>query len=155
MFEPETVRFLQSGCALIVGTVDADGAPYASRGWGLDVLDPVGTVRLLLDAADETTVQHLRSRGAVAITATHVPTLHSLQMKGHATAAIPANDADRARKDEYADAFFGDINATEGTPLHLPERMRPDDVVVCTVTVEDLYDQTPGPGAGRAVEGSA
>jgi len=34
MFEPETARFLESGCALIVAAVGAGGEPVAARGWG-------------------------------------------------------------------------------------------------------------------------
>ena len=60
MFSEEMVAFLESGCSLILGTVGADGAPHAGRGWGLDVVDPAtGRVRLLLDAADAGTLADL------------------------------------------------------------------------------------------------
>ena len=39
MIGPELAALLESPCSLIVGTVDADGLPDASRAWGLEVLD--------------------------------------------------------------------------------------------------------------------
>ena len=48
----------------------------------------------------------------------------------------------------YCDAFFGDIVDTDGIDRAVVERMTPLGYVACTVAVEQLFDQTPGPGAG-------
>ena len=40
VFDESMIEFLQSGCALLVGIVDATGRPHAGRCWGLTVLDP-------------------------------------------------------------------------------------------------------------------
>jgi hypothetical protein len=153
VLDPEIVAFLESGCALIVGTVARDGTPYATRAWGLSIVgrdDPV-TVRLLLDAADAVTIDHLRDRGLVAITATSVPTLRSRQLKGTATSVVAATDADLDRAAQYCDQFYGDICRTEHTHRSLPERLTPSEFVACTIDVDELFDQTPGPGAGAAL----
>ncbi len=56
--------FIESGCALLIGTVDGAGMPHAGRGWGLDVEDPVaGRVRIVLAGDDPVTVANLRSTG--------------------------------------------------------------------------------------------
>ena len=70
----------ERGCALVVGTVGPDGAPYASRGWGLSLTPTTtGPVRLLLNAGDETTLANLRrsdaSGGRIAVTGADVVTL--------------------------------------------------------------------------------
>jgi hypothetical protein len=62
-------------------------------------------------------------------------------------------DAERARR--YSDAFFADIVVTDGTPLALLERMLPTGYVSCTVAVDALYDQTPGPEAGASLRAPA
>ena len=145
----------ERGCALVVGTVAPDGSPYASRGWGLTLTPATaGPVRLLLDAGDAVTLANLRREGdgRVAITGADVVTLRSFQLKGRVVAIEDADDADRAKVDRYCDDFFNDIEATDGTPRVLTERLRPAAYVAVTVEVEEAFDQTPGPGAGSRVE---
>src|SRR6187549_661846 len=86
VFDPDTRAFLESGCALIVGTGGPDGAPHAGRGWGLELLDGLssGRLRLLLDAEDERSIAHIADGGPIAVTATNVVVLRSMQMKGRA-----------------------------------------------------------------------
>jgi Pyridoxamine 5'-phosphate oxidase len=149
MFAPETIAFVEGGTALIIGTVGADGLPHASRGWGLTVVArEAGEIRLLLDAAEAQTPANLVATGAIAVTATDVPTLRSLQMKGSCSEVAPATDLDADRSDRYREAFFTQIETTERTPRDLLERLAPKALVACTVRVTELFDQTPGPGAG-------
>jgi hypothetical protein len=152
VFDRETIDFLESGCALIVATVSADGEPHAGRGWGLLVAPgDDDRVRLLVDALDSITVENMETTGRIAITAANVPTLRSAQLKGRAVGVSPAADADRTRAAEFCNRFFTDIVETDGTDRRLPERLVPLDYVACDVTVEEFYDQTPGPGAGGAL----
>ncbi len=151
MFDDATIAFLESGCALTVGTVDSENAPFATRAWGLTVLG--GTeARLLLDADDAPAVSGAAGTRAIAITAVNVPTLRSTQVKGRVLRVEPATDADRDRADRFCDEFFGDIAETEKTPRHVIEHIRPADYCACIVTIEERYDQTPGPGAGAPIE---
>lgn len=141
--------FLESGCALVIGCLGADGAPFATRGWGLDVLDAgAGRVRVLLLAEELPAVGSL-----VAVTGTSVRTLRSLQLKGPVVAVEPSLDAaGAARVDRYTDAFLGDIEDTDGTPRPVLDRLRPvGPLGAVHLDVTELYDQTPGPTAGAAV----
>ena len=153
VIDTERQARLESGWALIVGTVSATGEPHAARGWGLTVLATDGTqVRLLLDADDSTTLANLASTGAVAITAAHVPTFRSMQLKGRSTQIEPATADDYACSERYIDAFFTDVQNTDGTARELLDGLRARDVVACIVQVDDWFDQTPGPGAGAPCE---
>ena len=153
MFDQEAIEFLESGCALIVGTARPDGEPHAGRGWGLDVISPGARpeLRLLLDAGDETTLELVAGGGTMAITATSVRTLRSVQVKGRSLGlAAPAEeDAGRARR--YMDEFFHDIQDTDGTPDLLLTHFEPLSFVACVVEVHERFDQTPGPGAGARI----
>lgn len=157
MLAGELAAFLEGGCALIVGTVGADGAPHAGRGWGLEVVDgPSGRIRLLLDAADTATLANLDGDAAVAVTGADVRTLHSRQLKGRALGTEPASGADRARAARFCDAMFADIEATDRQPRDLLDQIVPAAYVAVTVAVDAVYDQTPGPGAGAVIpEGAA
>lgn len=147
----------ERGCALTVGTVGPDGAPHASRAWGLTLTaTSTSPVRLLLAADDATTLANLGRDGdhggRVAITGADVRTLRSFQLKGRVTALEPATEEDHEKADRYCDDFFTDIEVTDGTPRVLTERLRPANYVACTVEVEEAFDQTPGPQAGSPVE---
>jgi hypothetical protein len=152
VLSPETAAFLESGCALIVGSADVGNEPHAARGWGVNVLsrDPM-EVRLLIDADDPVTIENLSTSGKIAVTGADVPSLRSVQFKGTVSAIEPATDADRARASRYADDFFGDIGRVDGTPRRLLDRLMARDFVACIVRIMDLYDQTPGPSAGASM----
>jgi hypothetical protein len=152
VFAPETTAFLEGGCSLIVGTVNPDGEPTATRGWGLTVLSRErGECRLLLDAAATRSRDDLLATGVIAVTSADVPTLRSMQMKGLLLSFEATTDHDRERAAQYADAFFSDIVNTDGTERAVLERMLPLDFVACTLQFFELYDQTPGPVAGVAI----
>jgi hypothetical protein len=138
--EPEMEAFLHSGCALIVGLTSERGEPFATRGWGATVLHTAGG-----DAPSES----LQLR----VLAADVITLRSVQFKGRATGRAAATPADRDRADAYCDQFFADIASADLTPTELLERMRPTEVVACTVEIDEMFDQTPGPGAGGCLQG--
>lgn len=149
--------FVEGGCALIVGTVSRDGAPYASRGWGLQIQPgDRRPVRLLLNIDDPVTHANLSrvgdGGGAIAITGADVPTLQSFQVKGRVTCVEPARESDLVHAERYINHFFHDIVITDGTPRALVERMRPAGFMAYTVEVDETFDQTPGPAAGAPVD---
>lgn len=141
---------MESGCALILASVGPDLEPHASRGWGLDVVDE-HRVRLLVAADDERLHAHIGANGAIAVTASSVRTLRSIQMKGRATGPEPGTDADAARMQRYLDEFFADVETTDGVPPALLQRIVPAELVAYVVDVEAMFDQTPGPNAGSAI----
>ena len=87
------------------------------------------------------------------MTGADVRTLHSRQLKGEVTAVEPARGEDRARSGRYQDAFFTDIEETDGQPRVLLEQIVPAAYLVATIEVEAVFDQTPGPRAGAVVDG--
>jgi len=146
---PENISLLEGGCGVIVGTVCSDGAPHVSRGWGITVIsvDPA-EIRLLLDVDDTLAAANLAANGRVAVTGGDIRTLHSIQFKGEATSVEAATDDDRRRAARYADDFFGNVHTVDGTPLELLHGLEPPDFTACRVRIAELYDQSPGPGAG-------
>jgi hypothetical protein len=149
VLDPETVTFLEGGCALIVGTVGASGEPHAARGWGLTVRpgDPV-EMHLVIDADDAVTIENLAANARIAITGADVETLRSTQVKGTASVLPIGTIDERARAERFADAFFSDIARVDGTPRELLQQLVPHNFRACRVQATELYDQTPGPGAG-------
>ena len=148
MLLADQVQLLESGCALIVGTCGTDRTPYASRAWGLEVVDPAGTVRVLLDAADDMERRHLEATGMIAVTGAHIRTLRSIQVKGRVDAVTPATPDDLDRSARYCDDYFAQVNEVDAIPRELMTRMVPPALMVCRVQLHEVFDQTPGPSAG-------
>ncbi len=102
-------------------------------------------------AAGRTDPEHLRVGRAIAITGADVLTLRSMQLKGRALSGS-SRPTPRTEPEPAGTrlAFFTDIAETDGTPLGLlMERLVPDrDIVRAQSSVEELYDQTPGPARG-------
>jgi hypothetical protein len=149
-----TATFLEGGGALLVGTVEADGAPCAARGWGITVMasdGPALRVQVVLDAGDERALRALAATGAVSVTATDVRTLRSIQLKGRAEPVVAATEDDIALARRYCDDFFEAINEADGIDQALLERLVPAAYVTCEITVHHRFDQTPGPGAGAPI----
>jgi hypothetical protein len=149
MFDAQTVALLESGCSICVATVGADGAPYASRAFGIDVAPERSHVRLLLDADDEGTLANLRRGSPIAVTGVDVTTMRAIQVKGLTDEPERTTaPSDVARANTHIDHLIANIHSLEGTPTGLVERMRPTAFAVCTVAVTEVFDQTPGPVAG-------
>lgn len=151
MIDEALRAFLERGCAMVVGTVAADGTPHAQRAWGCGVVG-ASSVRVLLDGADPVLREHVAGSGRIAITCADVRTLRSVQLKGRVVEVDdePTVD-DLGRCDEHNEELFTDIEQTDYFPRALTERMVPPVYVVVVVEVEELYDQTPGPSAGAPV----
>jgi hypothetical protein len=143
-------RFVD-GSALIVGAVDADGAPRAIRAWGATILDDGAGLRIYLDADDLAVVPLLMPGAAIAVTGACVPTLASAQVKGRVREVGELTALDVATRERATEMFVRDVNETDHTPRGLINAMVPERFVACTCTVEELYDQTPGPHAGATV----
>lgn len=152
----EGVReLLEGGSALIIGLTRSDGAPYATRGWGLDVDESEAGARVLIRAVDLAPLgfQAGDAPGVpIAVTAADVRTLSSVQVKGTLRELTPSLEADAERKDRYCDGFIEAIVDIDGIALEVAERWRPSDVLVrCWITFDELFTQTPGPSAGASV----
>jgi hypothetical protein len=154
VFDEDQTAFLESGCAVILATAGPDGAPHASRGWGITVLPEEGHVRLLLDAEDATAISDAAAGGTVAMTGANVRTLRSMQCKGPSLGVDVASPADLERAERYCEAFYTDLEETDQVERALFDRLVPLGYVACTVAVDQIFDQTPGPGAGARLDGA-
>lgn len=158
MFDAATAELLESGCALIVGFVTAEGLPFASRGWGLNLFDGGARARLLVASEDLPRLGHASGTPVgttLAVTGCNVRTLRSVQVKGRLTAVEAVTESDRERKARYCAEYFDDVAAVDAIPRSLMEQLVPDVVVACEFEIEETYDQTPGPGAGAALQAEA
>jgi hypothetical protein len=148
---PEAALRFAAGSALIVGAVDPEGAPYASRAWGAAVLDDGAALRIYVDADDTQVVPRLVPSAQIAVTGGDVETLTSAQVKGRVRVVDELTALDIATRERATECFIQNVHVTDHTPREMIERIVPERFVACTIDVEELYDQTPGPHAGKTL----
>jgi hypothetical protein len=138
---------LESTTSLIVGAVGPANVPRALRAWGATLQDDGTALRMLLTAGDAA-LADLEPGQRVAVTATDFRTLRSVQVKGCSGGIEEATAHDRIRYDRYAGEVVPLLAEIDDMPEDIVARFLPADVVACTVQVESVFDQTPGPDAG-------
>ena len=147
--DPEHVAFAADGRALIVGGVHESGAPHATRGWGFRV--GAGLPIVILDADDVDGAACLAPGRHIAVSAADVRTFQSVQFKGLVVSLSEAAEADHAAVEHYLTAFYDAVVEVDGVRRDLVERVTPSRYSACRFEPREVYDQTPGPGAGAAV----
>jgi hypothetical protein len=156
LLEQGVIELLESGCALIVGLVTADGNPLAGRGWGLTLHDGGTRGRILVNPLDLARLGHGWPQAVgswIAVTGANVLSLSSAQVKGPITALEPADDGDWGTCARFCDRFFDDVEIVDSIPRWMMERLVPGELVAVEFEVVEAYDQTPGPGAGAQLRG--
>ena len=143
-------RFLDEGVSVFVATVDAEGIPTCCRGVALASKDD-DTITVYVPAATgQETVANVATTRRVAIGCSRPLTHESVQIKGLTRGvrlAPPSDEAFvRTRLDQFADVL-GAI----GLPTHVTRSMAHWPAFAIDVSVEEVFDQTPGPKAGNAI----
>lgn len=151
MIGPDLGRFLEEGLAIHVGTRDtrlrpngarAAAATVASGGRELIVYIPeVAARRLLPD---------LESNGHAAVVFCRPVDERACQVKGRFAGVRAATAGERALVAAQWDGFLVQLERI-GIPRPISERWVTWPAVAVTLTVTELFDQTPGPRAGTSL----
>jgi hypothetical protein len=147
---PETASFLAGGVAIMVASRDAELQPEISRGWGPEVRDEGGAVRICLIAPPPSPARaNLAGNRAIAMNCTMPSSYRAVQIKGTVLEVgdPTAEDLERAR--EHAARFVGET-VKVGAPAPSEHYIAAIDLAV-TLAASEVYDQTPGPKAGARV----
>ena len=153
----ELKSFLEGPVSVLVGTRDSRLVPEITRAWGPRVSEDRQRVSLCVPlATSRKTLDNLEGNGEIAVTFSLPTNYRTFQLKGrHATAAEP-DDADLAAVERHRDSF---AKASEplGQPRERVEAFWRAEIETSAVLVkilfapEQVFDQTPGPGAGRSL----
>jgi hypothetical protein len=150
-FGTELMNIMETGAGLVVGTVSEDGWPRADRAWAVSVVDTeTHRIRFVMSADDAAVVDNLQS-GRVSLTGAEVSTYQSVQLKGRPVVVEPPTSADIELARDQSETFFEAVHRTDGNPVEEMRRMLPHQMVAVEMIVEESFDQTPGPSAGRTL----
>jgi pyridoxine/pyridoxamine 5'-phosphate oxidase len=143
---------LEHGPAVLVGAVGADGMPECSRAWGVKLVDDGRAIRFTLpNKGSERLLQHIEENPKLALAFTNMLLMESYQVKGTVVDVSAPTDDDVARAARHAELF-----AENAISVGVPEschKVRHAPQAVVTLELQQLFVQTPGPGAGREVGG--
>jgi hypothetical protein len=151
MIPDSIVHLLQTGVSVMVGTRDASHMPECTRAWGIRVAADRGVVTVVLsETFAGKTIENLRENGRIAVTCTR-PTDHiTCQLKGRVRSIKQATSADRDLSRRWHREFMAELTAI-GVPSALGEAWIVEPTVAVEMAVTDVFDQTPGPGAGEKI----
>lgn len=152
---PAAVReLIAAGPSLLIGTHDGSLVPEATRATGILLgADGASLTVFVPDATGRRALVNLRSDPRVAITCSHPASHLTFQLKGRVTAVRRAKGPDRDVIERYRSAFSGQLEEVGISP-EVSSRLSGWPAHAIEVTVTEIFEQTPGPGAGERL-GSA
>lgn len=152
MLDPDLVAFVHGGVAVGVATRDVDRRPAFTRAWGPEVSADGGTLRLCVDAPPgSATRANLEENGAIAVGFNPPTIARGLQIKGVASSVREPAPEEIERCERHFAAFCIEgarVGVSEGL---LRRAFAPGDFASVTLSIDEVFDQTPGAAAGRRV----
>jgi len=147
----ELVAFAQSGVAIHVGTADARMRPETARAMGARVEPGGGEVTVFVPRASMgATEANLEATGRVAAVFVRPLDDVSFQLKGTVVALGEATESDRRVVDRYVDALLEQFMIV-GIPARITRAIARWPALAVRFRVEQIFVQTPGPGAGAVL----
>jgi hypothetical protein len=144
----EVASFLESGISVLVGTRDARLAPESTRGVGARVEAGGAELTVFLPAATAArAVANLRDNGRIAICFSRAIDHRSIQVKGRVLSIRDGDAADRATIERWLEGLALGWQQV-GIPPSTTRRLARWPVRAVRLALEEVYVQTPGPGAG-------
>lgn len=148
--DPAVIEFIQGGVAVGVATRDDDLKPEFARGWGPEVSADGRSLRLCVTAPDGSRMRaNLERNGAVAVGFSPPTIARAVQVKGMVSATSEPDGADLERVERHVQSFVAETERM-GAPAELARRIFVGTgLVAISFEIDEVFDQTPGPTAGR------
>jgi len=141
-------ELVAGGVATIVATRDERLRPSIARAWGVKISDDGSALTLCVEAPDDSpTRSNLIPAAPIAVTCSRPTTYRTVQLKGEVTAVRAPEAGDLASVDEHVGAFSREAEKL-GLAADCGRRLLGPELLAVGIRVHEIYDQTPGPGAG-------
>jgi hypothetical protein len=144
----EVAAFITSGISVLVGTRDARLVPESTRGVGARV--EAGGAELTVFLADATSARalaNLQDNGRIAVCFSRAIDHRSIQLKGPVLSIRAGDGTDQADVERWVEAL-GRGWQEIGIPPAVTRRLARWPVHAVRFRIEEVFVQTPGPGAG-------
>jgi len=151
----ELKTFLEGPVSVLVGTRDSRLVPEITRAWGPRVFEDLRRISLCVPlATSRKTLDNLEANGEIAATFSLPTNYRTFQFKGRHAAAAEPDSTDLEAVERHRDAFAM-VNERLGQPRRQVEAFWRGEIETSAALVkilfapEQVFDQTPGPDAGK------
>ena len=148
--------FLESDVAILVAACDAANKPTISRGFGIRVAaDRTQVTVFVAGQQSAALLRDIEQTGRIAVNATRISDYESYQLKGNNAQMVEPGEQDRQHTDQYIQGLQLEMAKVGITPTQIDNILKSYDsrlLAGITFTVQEVYCQTPGPGAGKPRE---
>jgi hypothetical protein len=149
------VDFLDAARSVSVGTCDATGRPHATRAAALRVADGRTHVTLYLaQAIAGATLRNVEQNARIAIQVSSPMDHRTLQLKGRVQATRTAGAYEEPLVRKFLEELATVLDQI-GIPFERVMRLNHWPALAFEVHVDQVFLQTPGPGAGLPLAGRA
>ena len=153
MIPQEVIDFIHSSHFGYVGSRDESMAPTVRRCWGTTVNDTKEVmIAYVVQAQYEQMLKNLNDNGRVSLTLVGWPSFRSYQLKGQFLRARAMTPDEVAFQQQYRENPMSIIREDYGYPSEMAELYVYHADMAIEFKVEKIFNQTPGPGAGKAIE---
>jgi len=151
--DPSIIRYLGSGMAIVVGTVDAAGWPVTCRAAALVGHADGQSVTVYLPVATSAeTIANIATSGRIAIVSSCPADHGTIQLKGRSRGVRVAGETDAEIVAAQVELSADTLDQV-GLPRRITRSLASWPAFAVDVEVESVFDQTPGPRAGALVKG--
>lgn len=148
MLPPELVDLLESGPSMLVATRDAERMPECTRAVGVRLHDDRARATLFLPrSVGARAAANLAIEPRLALTVSRPYDHRTYQIKGRTTAVRDATEEEREIVEGYRAALAVSLDVV-GIPRRMTKRISMWPAYAIDLEITDVFDQTPGPGAG-------
>ena len=148
--------FLESDMAILVAACDAAHKPTISRGYGMRVSEDHARVTVFVTRQQSAAVlRDVEQTGRISVNATRITDYESYQLKGNNAQIIEPDRQDKQHVDQYIKGLGSEMAKVGITPPQIENILKShgyQPLVGIRFTLQEVYNQTPGPGAGKARE---
>jgi len=153
LIDDALVAFVRGPVSMFLATTDATGTPDATRVVGIAPIDD-HRLRVLIPRAAEAARTNAIVGARLALLVTDITTYRSVMWKGRVeSAGDPRSPGDSALIDRHVSSFSA-ASALVGIDPDVAWRFFDTDGIPLVIVVDEMFDQTPGPNAGRRLNGS-
>ncbi len=151
----ELKAFLEGPVSVVVGTRDSRLVPEITRAWGPRISEDRQHISLCVPlATSQKTLDNIESNGQIAVAFCLPTNYRTIQLKGRRAVAAEPDSADLASVEQHRNAFAG-VNVPLGQPREVVEAFWRAEIETSATLIKidfvpgQVFDQTPGYGAGR------
>lgn len=143
--------FIQGPVSVVVSARDGNLVPDVLRGCGCRVSRDGRRVTVLVEPSRAGTVlDDIRANGMIAVVFSQPSTHRTLQVKGSDARVAAAGAEDLAAAQVHLASWVEDMQRIGySVPFARAVRGEPTEIVAVTFTPLAVFEQTPGPAAGR------